>query len=35
MSPDPSNPPVPGAVWCHSCESWFNPITNMCRCNHR
>ncbi|MGG2460628.1 hypothetical protein ACO0M4_12555 [Streptomyces sp. RGM 3693] len=29
------NPPVPGAIWCKSCDSWFNPITNTCRCNNR
>lgn len=34
MPADPSNPPPPG-IWCESCESYFNLITNMCRCNNR
>ncbi len=28
-------PPTPGSVWCSSCDSWFNIITNTCRCNNR
>ncbi|SHM52090.1 hypothetical protein SAMN05216268_111288 [Streptomyces yunnanensis] len=28
-------PPMPGSIWCNSCDSWFNPITNTCRCNNR
>ncbi|MBP2055364.1 hypothetical protein J2Z21_008378 [Streptomyces griseochromogenes] len=28
-------PPAPGSIWCNSCDSWFNVITNTCRCNNR
>ncbi|MFF8990002.1 hypothetical protein ACF09H_08660 [Streptomyces sp. NPDC014983] len=27
-------PPVPGAEWCNSCESWCLP-PGICRCNNR
>ncbi len=33
MSKD--NPPVPGSVWCFSCDSWFNIVTNTCGCSNR
>ncbi len=33
-SPPKEIPPIPGAIWCKSCDSWFNPITNTCRCNN-
>ncbi len=26
--------PAPGP-WCNSCDSYFNLITNTCRCNYR
>ena len=34
--PEPENrtPPVPGAVWCASCDSWCLP-PGICRCNNR
>ncbi|KDN85621.1 hypothetical protein [Kitasatospora cheerisanensis] len=32
--PEPDRtPPVPGAIWCNSCDSWCDPISNLCRCN--
>ncbi|MGW6395898.1 hypothetical protein ACWFR1_36580 [Streptomyces sp. NPDC055103] len=27
-------PPVPGDVWCKSCDSWCLP-PGICRCNNR
>lgn len=27
-------PPYPGAMWCHSCDSWCSP-QGWCRCNNR
>ncbi|MFD3452762.1 hypothetical protein ACFWVC_11305 [Streptomyces sp. NPDC058691] len=27
-------PPVPGATWCNSCNSWCSP-QGMCHCNDR
>ncbi|MER5639391.1 hypothetical protein ABT095_20840 [Kitasatospora sp. NPDC002227] len=27
-------PPVPGAIWCKSCDSWCLP-NGLCRCNNR
>lgn len=27
-------PPVPGAVWCNSCDTWCTP-QGMCHCNNR
>lgn len=27
-------PPVPGSVWCKSCDAWCTP-SGMCRCNNR
>ncbi len=27
-------PPVPGSVWCKSCDSWCLP-SGLCRCNNR
>lgn len=32
--PDTRTPPVPGAVWCGSCDSWCLP-PGICRCNNR
>lgn len=29
-----STTPPPGP-WCNSCDSYFNLITNTCRCNNR
>ncbi|MFE5089426.1 hypothetical protein ACFRCI_03300 [Streptomyces sp. NPDC056638] len=28
-------PPVPGAEWCGSCDSWAYPSAYLCRCNNR
>ncbi|GAA2084950.1 hypothetical protein GCM10009759_04370 [Kitasatospora saccharophila] len=28
-------PPVPGAIWCKSCDSWCDPTSGLCRCNNR
>lgn len=35
MDHDPDSAPAPGSIWCNSCDSWFNVITNTCRCNNR
>ncbi|MFC1420074.1 hypothetical protein [Streptacidiphilus cavernicola] len=34
-TPEPDRtPPVLGAMWCKSCESWCMP-SGICRCNNR
>ncbi|MHA7956264.1 hypothetical protein ACX9I7_00705 [Streptomyces sp. L500] len=31
----PKPEPKPEQPWCKACDSYFNLLTNTCRCNYR